>query len=195
MRKLVALVLMACGLALTTVLAGQVLLDSRQTAQAQARLLDQVPHSGPVTAAEPIPTATAVGVGEALLEMSIPRFGSDWHWVALQGTSPAVLADGPGHYRRTALPGEPGNAAFAAHRAGHGDPFIDFDLLVPGDRVELEQGDARWVYEIDTLPRIVPVTASWVLKPTAGRKLTLTTCWPRYGSSERMFVRGHLVHS
>lgn len=193
MRRVVAFVLMAAGLSLMMVLAGQGLLDSHQTTQEQARLLGEVPQGAAVAKAAPTPTATAVGVGEALLVMRIPRFGADWRWVASEGTTSTVLENGPGHYRGTALPGERGNTAFAAHRAGHGDPFIDFDRLRPGDRVELEQGEVRWVYEIDTEARIIPVTASWVLKPTAGRRLTLTTCWPRYGSSKRMFVRGHLV--
>ena len=33
----------------------------------------------------------------------------------------------------------------------------------------------------------------WVLDPLPGRQLTLTTCWPKYGSAKRMFVRGTLV--
>lgn len=192
MRRLIALVLIASGLSLVTVLAGQGVLESHQTAQAQEHLRDELPQGPTATPSDPIPTAVPVAVGKAFVTMSIPRFGKDWRWVALEGTSPAVLVDGPGHYRGTALPGDRGNAAFAAHRAGHGDPFIDFDLLKPGDRITFEQGDTRWVYVLDTKPRIIPISASWVLNRTPGRQLTLTTCWPRYGSSKRMFVRGHL---
>lgn len=143
-----------------------------------------------------VPVATAharpAPVGAALAIMRIPRFGPGWEWTALEGTAPAVIADGPGHYRGTALPGEPGNSAWAAHRAGHGDPFIDFDRLRPGDRVVLRQGRARWVYVVTTRPRIVDVRDGWVIAPTVGRRLTLTTCWPRYGSARRMYVRATL---
>jgi sortase A len=143
--------------------------------------------------AAPAPTAARAAVGEPLAVMRIPRFGADWRWVALEGTADEVIADGPGHYSLTPLPGDRGNVAFAAHRAGHGDPFLDFDRLRRGDRVILSQRGTRWVYELESRPAIVPTTASWVLNPLPGRRLTLTTCWPKYGSAKRMYVRGTLV--
>jgi sortase A len=142
-----------------------------------------------------LPAASPARVGAALAVMRIPRFGDDWRWVALEGTADWVIAGGPGHYSWTPLPGEQGNVGFAAHRAGHGDPFIDFDRLRPGDRVVLSQRGARWVYRLDMRPRIISTGASWVLDPLRGHRLTLTTCWPKYGSAKRMFVRGHLVRA
>jgi sortase A len=140
-----------------------------------------------------IPVARPVPVGHALVDMRIPRFGASWSWTASEGISQAVLAGGPGHYPQTPLPGERGNVAFAGHRAGHGNPFIDFDRLQPGDEVELRQGHTTWTYVLDTAPKIVPASASWVLDPLPGRRLTLTTCWPKYGSAKRMYVRAHLA--
>lgn len=199
--------------------------DAAQTHVAQRQLAGQVPTSadrdlagepvvarpdeaaevgdpaGPAAAAEPTgrqrpaPVASPAGVGRALAVMRIPRFGHDWRWVALEGTADWVIASGPGHYSWTPLPGHRGNVGFAAHRAGHGDPFIDFDDLRPGDRVILSQRGARWVYRLDMRPRIIPTSASWVLNPLRGHRLTLTTCWPKYGSAKRMYVRGHLVRA
>ncbi|MGH3316434.1 MAG: sortase, partial [Nocardioidaceae bacterium] len=137
--------------------------------------------------------ARAVASGEALAVMRIPRFGPDWRWAVSEGVSQKVLAAGPGHYPGTPLPGQRGNSAYAAHRAGHGDPFIDFDRLRPGDRVHISQGDTTWTYRLDRRPRIIPTSASWVLNPLPGHRLTLTTCWPKYGSAKRMYVTGHLV--
>ena len=91
------------------------------------------------------------------------------------------------------LPGARGNVALAAHRAGHGDPFLDFDTLRIGDEILVEQRRVRWTYRLVTAPRIVGVDASWVLRPSTTRELTLTTCWPRYGSSKRMYVRARLT--
>lgn len=173
--------------------------DSRgdaATARAQRALSGQVPEAtatGTRLHPRPTPTATPAAVGHALATMRIPRFGADWRWTALEGTADSVIANGPGHYEGTALPGEKGNAAFAGHRAGHGDPFIDFDLLRPGDRVYLSQGRTTWTYRLTTAPQIIEVTDVWVLDPLPGRQLTLTTCWPKYGSAKRMFVRGTLV--
>ena len=191
MRRAVAACVVACGLLLISWhwLADPV--ASFSTHRAQSALLHDV-RRGPAAGADAV-VARPVPRGHALAVMRIPRFGSSWVWAVSEGVSQSVLANGPGHYPRTALPGGRGNAAFAAHRAGHGDPFIDFDRLRRGDRVLLTQGGTTWVYRLDGPPRIVPTSATWVLAPTSGRELTLTTCWPKYGSARRMFVHGHLV--
>jgi len=194
-RRLVGALLTVLGLALAGVLVAQLAVDRHETAQAQQRLRADVPDQAVVRGGSAVPVARPVPVGHALVTMRIPRFGPSWSWVASEGTSQTVLADGPGHYPQTPLPGERGNVAFAAHRAGHGDPFIDFDRLRPGDLVELRQGETSWTYVVDTEPRIVPASASWVLDPLPGRRLTLTTCWPKYGSAKRMYVRAHLARA
>lgn len=190
-RLLVAAALLG-GLAL----AFPFLMDVRQdrvTAHAQARLLDQlagaVAQSGRT---HEFPVADSAATGEPLATMRVPRWGEDWEWAVVEGTDAEQLALGPGHYPRTPLPGARGNVALAGHRAGHGDPFIDFDLLRPGDEVLLTQGDTTWVYILETAPRIIEADAHHVLDPLPGRRLTLTTCWPRYGSSRRMVVTGTL---
>ncbi len=194
----------ACCLAAFAVIGvvvGQKLLTDHHTAQAQATLRHELAQApGPVRRPAPVsrrrlPVAHPAPAGHALAELRIPRFGATWSWIVVEGTTSADLAKGPGHYSATPLPGERGNVAIAAHRAGHGDPFIDFDRLRPGDRVELRQGDAWWRYRVTNQPQIVPVTADWVLDPLHGRRLTLTTCWPKWGSSKRMFVRAVLEKS
>jgi sortase (surface protein transpeptidase) len=57
----------------------------------------------------------------------------------------------------------------------------------------LEQGGVSWRYELTTGPRRVPVSATWVLRQGRSHELTLTTCWPVWGSSERLYVRAELV--
>jgi sortase A len=189
--------MMAAGCAILAFLLLQPSVTSHQTARAQQRLAAEVP-SGPAphpsTRNGPrAPVARPANTGDALATMRVPRFGGDWSWVAVEGTALEQLAQGPGHYRRTPLPGARGNVALAAHRAGHGSPFLDFDTLRVGDEVVLEQRRVRWTYRLLTAPRIVPVDATWVLRPSRNRMLTLTTCWPRYGSSQRMYVRAELA--
>ena len=193
MRRVVGALLTVLGLALAGVLVAQLVIEHHDTAQAQQKLRADVPDQAVVRGGNAVPVARPVPVGHALVVMRIPRFGASWSWVASEGTSQSVLANGPGHYPQTPLPGQRGNVAFAAHRAGHGDPFIDFDRLRQGDVVELRQGRTSWRYVIDTGPKIVPTSASWVLNPLPGRELTLTTCWPKYGSAKRMYVRAHLA--
>jgi sortase A len=178
--------------------------EGQQAEQGRQTLIEEVEsaHLSSTTPGTPAPTSTrrgttpvAVGVpaGEPFATVRIPRFGDDWQWPLLEGVSEDVITDGPGHYRGTPLPGARGNVGIAAHRAGHGNPFIDFDTLRPGDEVEITQGRTTWVYTLTTGPEIVPVDAMWVLDPTPGRTLTLTTCWPKYGSSERMYVHADLT--
>jgi sortase A len=196
-RRWVAAALIGAGCAILAFLLAQPLVTSHSTVQAQHRLAAEVPvgpaPAGSTRGPASVPVARPVDTGEALAYLRVPRFGADWRWVAVEGTALDQLADGPGHYRRTPLPGARGNVALAAHRAGYGDPFLEFDTLLPGDEVVLEQAGVRWTYRLVTAPRIVPVDASWVLRPSTRRELTLTTCWPRYGSSKRMYVRAELA--
>jgi sortase A len=193
MRRLLGVVLVAAGCLGLAWLLLTPAVSAHRTAQAQAELAQQVPTRAAAPDRAGVPTARAVGRGDALATVSVPRLGRQWRWVAVEGTGEEELARGPGHYAGTALPGERGNVGIAAHRAGHGDPFIDFDQLRPGDTVLIEQGGVSWTYVLDTTPRIVLPSDTWVLDPGAGRRLTLTTCWPRYGSSKRMYVSGALT--
>lgn len=162
----------------------------------QRNLYTQVP-----TAIDgPPPVARGVEEGEALAYLRIPRFGKQWIWTVVEGTAMEDLALGPGHFSGSALPGGEGNSAYAAHRSGHGDPFLDFEELRAGDEVVLAQNGAEWTYRVRFAPRIIEESEHWVTQQhtRAGRafgkpRLTLVTCWPKYGSEKRMYVRAVLV--
>jgi LPXTG-site transpeptidase (sortase) family protein len=146
------------------------------------------------------PGALDLGDGYALLR--IPEFGDDWEWVVVQGTELVDLANGPGHYVHSANPGELGNLAIAAHRSGHGAPFHYMDRLAVGDMIEIETAAGVWTYTLDQGPVIIEPSDVWVIDPVPGegpdaepteRRITLTTCHPRYGSTQRMYVTGVLT--
>ena len=80
--------------------------------------------------------------GEAFAFVHIPRFGADWTRAVVEGTDPAELEEGPGHYVGSAMPGKQGNFAMAGHRVGRGSPFLALDVLRPGDPVVVETVDA-----------------------------------------------------
>jgi sortase A len=206
MRLVVRLILVAALVAVATPVTMAMLrpvVQDQTTAAAQVRLRGELPEQADLepnrSRASRTPVAQAVAVGDALGTLRIPRFGPKWEWVVLEGASDEVIADGPGRYSDTGLPGARGNVGIAAHRAGHGDPFIDFDRLQVGDLVEFSQAGTTWTYRITRSPEIVPINATWVLRPHPEpgstqwrRELTLTTCWPKYGSSKRMYVRAVL---
>lgn len=181
-----------------------------QTAAAQNMLREEFEAAAPPVAEQTLdPAAVAIGDGYALLR--IPRFGEDWEKVVVQGVEDDDLKNGPGHYTTSADPGEVGNFAIAAHRSGHGEPFAQFPELRVGDTIEVQLADGRtWVYRLDDAPdgdpdgNRIDIRDSWVVNPwgvedpptetaPTERRITLTTCWPRYGSSHRMYATGVLI--
>lgn len=108
--------------------------------------------------------------------------------VFLEGISDEVLADGPGHFPGTALPGEPGNVAIAGHRTTHLAPFWALDVLARGDRIVLETRAGSFEYRV-VWQRVVDPYAGWVVRRTERRSLTLSTCNPRFSAAERLVVR------
>jgi LPXTG-site transpeptidase (sortase) family protein len=143
-----------------------------------------------------------IDIGDGYAFLRIPRFGENWEWVVVEGTDLADLARGPGHYAESADPGELGNLAIAGHRSGYGQPFGNMHDVQLGDTIEVETADGTWVYTVDQPPVVIQPTETWVVDPVPGadagtepneRRLTLTTCHPRYGSSERMYVSAVLT--
>ena len=161
-------------------------------------------------------TAADLPIGAAFAVLYIPRLGPDYQRVVLEGTAEAQLAQGPGHYVGTAMPGQPGNVALAGHRVGRGSPFLDLDLLQPGDPIVVETVDAWFVYRVlgnrDTgsftgdlsgIPgrRVVRPEDVQVISPTpggasdvapSGAYLTLTTCHPRFSARQRLIIHAAL---
>jgi sortase (surface protein transpeptidase) len=86
--------------------------------------------------------------GKAFAKLYIPSFGADYQFTIQQGTDAAALEIGPGHYKGTALPGEPGNFAVAGHRVSKGAPFNDLDLLSSCDAIVVETQTDFFVYRV-----------------------------------------------
>ncbi len=167
-----------------------------ETQQAQDGLAEQLDEPELPAAKKSKPPTE----GDAYLRIRIPRLGQDWEWVVVEGISTEDLTRGPGHYPTSAAVGEVGNFAVAGHRATYGEPFAYLDQVVPGDDIIFERQGKRWVYEATESFITVPTDIS-VLYPVPGRPkaeptdalLTLTTCNPRWGSTERLIVHGTLV--
>ncbi|WP_158879780.1 class E sortase [Amycolatopsis anabasis] len=86
--------------------------------------------------------------GKAFARLYIPTFGADYHFTIQEGVGPESLEIGPGHYKGTALPGEPGNFGVAGHRVGKGAPFNDLDLLNSCDAIVVETASDFFVYRV-----------------------------------------------
>jgi sortase A len=137
----------------------------------------------PPLAAQPIP-------GGVLDKLVIPAIGLSRYVV--QGTAENDLAQGPGHYLGTPLPGKFGNVAIAGHRTTYGAPFWDLNELTRGDRVLLTGTTGRtWTYVVIGHV-VVPPSDTSVIDPLEGYYLTLTTCNPRFWATSRLVVRAEL---
>ena len=106
--------------------------------------------------------------------------------VAREGVDESTLALAIGHVPGTALPGAPGNAAFAAHR----DTFFrPLKHVRPGDQIVVTTKAAAFRYAVTDIRVVEPGDVS-VLDPTAHATLTLITCYPFefIGSAPKRFV-------
>src|SRR5207249_5616272 len=90
--------------------------------------------------------AHQVKEGDGFTRIVIPRLGVDT--IVVEGTSPAALKAGAGHYPETPLPGENGNMAIAGHRTTYGKPFANIDKLEPGDPLYLETPLGGYLYTV-----------------------------------------------
>lgn len=139
---------------------------------------------------------------EGLALLYIPRLRSDvWGTPILEGTSYEVLASGVGHYRSTELPGETGNFAVAGHRASNGEPFARFEKLQSGDLVYVRSSTGWFTYELFQDQKISK-DGVWVLddRPRgvlgdSNQLMTLTTCDPRWNSTQRWAWWGKLIYA
>lgn len=201
----VAELLMTAGIAVLLLAVYLVFWSDVTTAVAQADLratfVAQAPApSGdqPALPSRPIDPV----VGDGIAEMTIPRLGDDWRWIVVEGVADEDIAKGPGHFPGTALPGQLGNFAVAGHRATHGEPFAYLDKVTPGDQIVVRSTEGWFVYTV-TLTQLVAPTQTDVTLPVPGQPnspanqalITLVTCHPRWGSSQRLIVTGILAES
>ncbi len=125
--------------------------------------------------------------GSLVARLQIPAIGVDEYVV--QGTAEGDLAMGPGHYAGTAMPGQGGNVAIAGHRTTYGAPFNDLNSLVPGDPIFLtSDAGTKLKYTVSRAPVAVAPSDVAVLNYFGDNRLTLTTCNPRFSSSQRLVV-------
>jgi sortase A len=139
------------------------------------------------------PTSTTVPVrpvpGDAVALIQIPEIGVEK--AVVEGVSVGDLKKGPGHYPKTPMPGQTGNAAIAGHRTTYGAPFGELGELEAGDEIYVTTRQGRFVYRVDSR-QVVKPTQMEVLDPTFGATLTLTTCHPKFSARQRLVVTAFL---
>jgi len=166
-----------------------------QTQQAQNSFQPTVQqwanHPQPVP---PIGTAPRVLPGDAYAVIEISRINLDM--VVVQGTDYEDLKKGPGHYTDTADPWDgAGRVGIAGHRTTYLHPFFNLDQVKAGDTIGLLTRYGTYDYEVTDNFVLPEAIAGKVLTQTPEPTLVLTTCSPKYASSQRLIVTATLVHA
>ena len=145
-----------------------------------------------------------IKVGEGLTRLTIPKL-DNISVLVVEGTTPAALKAGAGHYMDSPLPGAAGNVAIAGHRTTYGRPFNRIDEMRTGDIVYLDTPFARYEYKVtDPVKAELGHPNPWAVKPTnyevgappkdpKAKWLTLTTCHPKGSAKERLILRLELT--
>jgi LPXTG-site transpeptidase (sortase) family protein len=167
-----------------------------ETAQAQDSLRPALERSfaNPASLDEAPPPGTREIPGSAYAMIQIPSI--DIEFAVVEGTDYASLKKGPGHYPDTADPWDlKGRVGIAGHRTTYMAPFFDLEDVDEGDPIRLLTEYGPFEYEVtDTF--VLPEDGSGiVLEQTERPTLVLTTCHPKYGSSQRLIVEAALVSS
>lgn len=134
--------------------------------------------------------------GNAVARLIIPKLGQ--RWIVVEGVDPGDIANAPGHYQGTAMPGRIGNFAVAGHRSPN--IFRNMDQIQVGDLIIVETSAHRYTYKVTETMRTGPkawyVVAPNPLDPGSKPKiamLTLTTCDPWYDNTHRLIDHAKLV--
>ncbi|GAA4568222.1 hypothetical protein GCM10023176_22160 [Micromonospora coerulea] len=136
--------------------------------------------------------------GKPIAGLYIPKL--DKHWVVVEGVTPDDIRYAPGHYPKSALPGEVGNFAVAGHRIRA--TFWRLDELRTGDDIVVEGKNEWFIYKVYrshiVKPYQVEVVAPVPMKPDAKpteKLLTLTTCNPKFDNYQRLIIHARFDHA
>jgi sortase A len=128
--------------------------------------------------------------GHAIGRIKIDRIGLSI--VVIQGTDTTSLEKGPGHYRNTPIPGQPGTVAIAGHRTTYLAPFRHIDQIQNGDEIRVEMPYAAFIYTVQK-HEIVDPTDVGIIKPVGYPQLVLTACHPPYSAAQRYAIFAKLT--
>ena len=146
-----------------------------------------------------------IKVGQGLTRLVINNDRMKVNVVVVEGTTPAALNAGAGHYVNTPFPCERGNVGIAGHRTTYGRPFNKIDEMHAGDTVDLITPVGRCTYQVvkpfggHSNPWVVLPNAYYVVSQEGalgrGHWLTLTSCHPLGSDSHRIVLRLRLIKS
>ena len=170
-----------CGYLWTDARVYETLESERLDAVAASRSLNPppVPEAGDIKSPHSRPA-----IGSVLGRIDIPRIGVSV--MVLEGDNSRIFRRAAGHVEGTAEPGEPGNAAIAAHR----DTFFrPLRKIREDDIIRFTSETQSYAYRVESVKVVGPDDAQ-VLADSPHPTLTLITCYPFYyvGPAPKRFI-------
>ena len=144
-----------------------------------------IPDPAPLDAYADVPIVEIGSITIPKINLVHPIFEGVWL---------TVVDHGPGHWPGSAMPGRRGNAVFAGHRVTHDHPFMDLDLLAPGDKVIFDMAHGTFTYAITAIKIVQPEDLN-IIFPTPKPTITLFACHPKHSAAQRIVVTGTLINS
>lgn len=141
-------------------------------------------------------TAHTIASGDVLTKLVIAKKGIELTVLVVEGTTPAALRAGAGHYVGTPLPGDAGNVAIAGHRTTFTRPLNHHDQMRQGDEVLPYTPTQIYLYVV--VKPFAGHANPWVTTPKdvsvaenlpGQRALTLTRCNPKGSARQRLVLR------
>ncbi len=124
--------------------------------------------TGPTQPAHP---DRLLSLGTPVAVLAIPEL--KLREVVFEGTTAAVLQDGPGHLRDTPLPGQAGISEIMGRAAAYGGPFGKLSQLTPGDPFSVTTGQGVQNYRVLDIRRAGDAQPAPL--PGGGSRLVLAT--------------------
>jgi len=198
--KIIAVILIVAGLGVLGYAGFQKLYVSYQ----QSRLREEFQATAGFKKVEFVPENVAIEEWQPM-RLVIPAIDVDLITVGGGSVFDEALLDiGPTHFNDLTgmgidnvygdLPNtEYGNVAFAGHRAGRWNFFLNIDKLVPGDEIYLDVAGYRFIYHVEWV-RVFGKYDWAPLERTDYPVITLQTCEPPHITNPdyRLMARGKL---
>ena len=108
--------------------------------------------TAPTGQGQPADPGRPLALGTPVAVLAIPQL--NLREVVFEGTTSAVLENGPGHLRDTPLPGQAGTSEIMGRMALYGGPFRDLGNLAPGDSFTVTTGQGTHTYRVLDVRRV-----------------------------------------
>jgi sortase A len=107
--------------------------------------------------------------------------------IVREGVDNETLSRAVGHLPYTALPGQTGNFAIAAHRD---TLFRALKDIQKDDRIDFQSSSGTYTYEVTSTKIVKPSDLSVIQPQGTNKLLTMITCYPFYyiGSAPKRFI-------